>query len=142
MPHMDRHGPGGGNLIQKTPTPSASKRPSRWGKTPSVTTPGTATPSAVAAGCAATPGTPGTPMTSSTPATSMAMGMATPGRSQLMAMTPEQQQAWRWEKEVDERNRPMTDDDLDAMFPPSYKVLPPVRLTIQFLSDWMFVIAV
>ena len=33
------------------------------------------------------------------------------------SMTPEQVQAWRWEKELDERNRPLSDDELDALFP-------------------------
>lgn len=37
-------------------------------------------------------------------------------------MTPEQLQAWRWEREIDERNRPLTDEELDAMFPEGYKV--------------------
>lgn len=40
-------------------------------------------------------------------------------------MTPEQIQAYRWEREIDERNRPYTDDELDSMFPPGYKVLQP-----------------
>lgn len=43
----------------------------------------------------------------------------------LMTMTPEQLQAYRWEREIDERNRPFTDDELDSMFPPGYKVLTP-----------------
>ena len=39
------------------------------------------------------------------------------------AMTPEQMQAWRWEQELDERNRPLSDDELDALFPQDgYKV--------------------
>eukprot|EP00061_Rhincodon_typus_P014489 g41529.t1 len=38
------------------------------------------------------------------------------------SMTPEQLQAWRWEREIDERNRPLTDEELDAMFPEGYKV--------------------
>ncbi|KAF3824257.1 hypothetical protein GH733_008542 [Mirounga leonina] len=33
--------------------------------------------------------------------------------------------AWRWEREIDERNRPLSDEELDAMFPEGYKVLPP-----------------
>ena len=38
-------------------------------------------------------------------------------------MTPEQMQAWRWERELDERNRPLSDDELDALFPQEgYKV--------------------
>ena len=51
------------------------------------------------------------------------MGLATPSPGQLGAMTPEQMQAWRWEKELDERNRPLTDEELDALFPQEgYKV--------------------
>lgn len=37
-------------------------------------------------------------------------------------MTPEQLQAWRWEREIDERNRPLSDEELDAMFPEGYRV--------------------
>lgn len=33
--------------------------------------------------------------------------------------------AYRWEREIDERNRPIGDDELDGMFPEGYKVLPP-----------------
>ena len=39
-----------------------------------------------------------------------------------MSMTPEQMQAWTLQKELDERNRPLSDDDLDTMLPPGYKV--------------------
>ncbi|XP_074601253.1 splicing factor 3b subunit 1 [Brevipalpus obovatus] len=113
-PRTDR----GGDFIAETPTPSASKRRSRWDETP-------------AGGPMATPSTPSmmTPMTPLTPsgATPMgikAMAMATPGPSQLM-MTPEQMQAYRWEREIDERNRPYTEEELDALFPVGYKILPP-----------------
>ncbi|CAG0896459.1 unnamed protein product [Darwinula stevensoni] len=73
-----------------------------------------------------TPVTPGM-MTPSgvTPTGHKAMAMATPTPGHMMAMTPEQLQAWRWEKEIDERNRPLSDDDLESMFPPGYKVLQP-----------------
>merc|ERR1719228_2338471 len=60
-----------------------------------------------------------------TPVGAKAMGMATPSAAQMMQMTPEQMQAYRWEKEIDERNRPLSDDELDAMFPPGYKILQP-----------------
>ena len=43
----------------------------------------------------------------------------------LMSMTPEQLQTYRWEKEIDERNRPFTDMELDTMFPPGYQILQP-----------------
>ena len=46
--------------------------------------------------------------------------------AQLGSMTPEQVQAWRWERELDERNRPLTDDELDMLFPQEgYKILVP-----------------
>ena len=83
-----------------------------------------------------TPQTPATPLTTphqttiltpsgTTPTGPKAMGMATPTPGHLMSMTPEQLQAYRWEREIDERNRPLSDDELDAMFPPGYKVLQP-----------------
>ena len=41
-------------------------------------------------------------------------------------MTPEQMHSMRWEKEVDERNRPMTDEELDEIFPKEgYTVVKP-----------------
>lgn len=47
-------------------------------------------------------------------------------KAQLGSMTPEQIQAWRWEKELDERNRPLSDDELDILFPQEgYKILAP-----------------
>lgn len=59
-----------------------------------------------------------------TPAGALAMGLATPTPAAAGAMTPEQMQSWRWEKELDERNRPLTDEELDALFPQEgYKVL-------------------
>ena len=60
-----------------------------------------------------------------TPTGAKAMGMATPTPGHLAAMTPEQMQAYRWEREIDERNRPLSDDELETMFPPGYKVLQP-----------------
>ncbi|KAJ9601102.1 hypothetical protein L9F63_000737, partial [Diploptera punctata] len=131
-PRTDRTG--AGDLIQETPTPSASKRRSRWDETPSSQmTPGAMTPQ--------TPGTPHTPhgtphgtphatpsmMTPSgvTPTGTKAMAMATPTPESSKTVFLEQLQAYRWEREIDERNRPLSDDELDAMFPPGYKVLTP-----------------
>lgn len=127
-----------GDLIQETPTPSASKRRSRWDETPAAVTPG-ATPSG--AMTPSTPNTPATPHTpqmtpgmmtpggvtpgGTTPVGPKAIGLATPSPGQLLNMTPEQIHAFRWEREIDERNRPMTDEELDALFPPGYEILPP-----------------
>lgn len=61
--------------------------------------------------------------------------MATPTPGHVAAMTPEQLQAYRWEKEIDERNRPYTDEELDAMFPAGYKVLPPPAGTYPHIRD-------
>ncbi|KAL1462904.1 hypothetical protein WDU94_014707 [Cyamophila willieti] len=133
-PKTDRVG-AGGDLIQETPTPggASSKRRSRWDETPQATPSGAMTPSAATPG-GMTPSTPVTPHVGSTPLMtpsgvtptgSKAMAMATPTPGHLAAMTPEQIQAYRWEREIDERNRPLTDDELEAMFPPGYKVLQP-----------------
>ena len=113
-PRTDR----GGDLASETPTPGASKRRSRWDETPAGAT-GAATPSTPMM----TPMTPITP-SGATPIGIKAMAMATPSPGQLL-MTPEQMQAFRWEREIDERNRPISDDELDTLFPPGYKVLPP-----------------
>ncbi|XP_054285703.1 splicing factor 3B subunit 1 isoform X1 [Macrosteles quadrilineatus] len=111
---------GGGDLIQETPTPGASKRRSRWDETPSSQmTPGAATP------VTPHPSTPLMTPSGVTPTGQKAMAMATPTPGHLLTMTPEQLQAYRWEREIDERNRPLTDDELDTMFPPGYKVLQP-----------------
>merc|ERR1711963_1136976 len=139
-PRTDRQAPE--KIISETPTPSASKRRSRWDETPSAT-PGGATPSggvtpgATPAGATpsggATPSmmTPsGTPSNYNTPSMSTPMGpkamsMQTPHPSNLAQMTPEQLQAVRWEQEIDSRNRHISDEELDQMFPPGYKVLQP-----------------
>lgn len=76
------------------------------------------------AGAIMTPGA--TPQAGWTPGQTPA-GMVTPSPSLAQAglggpgepMTPELAQQMRWERELDERNRPLTDEELDAMFPPS-----------------------
>lgn len=40
----------------------------------------------------------------------------------LLHMTPEQMQAFTLQRELDERNRPLADDELEALLPPGYKV--------------------
>ncbi|RWS29989.1 splicing factor 3B subunit 1-like isoform X1 [Leptotrombidium deliense] len=107
-----------GDLIQETPTPSASKRRSRWDETPAVA--GVATPQTPLMTPSMTPITP----SGATPMGPKAMAMATPTPGHLL-MTPEQMQAYRWEREIDERNRPISEEELDTLFPPGYKVLPP-----------------
>jgi splicing factor 3B subunit 1 len=56
--------------------------------------------------------------------------MATPTAASQMPnmanLTPEQQQALRWDREIEERNRPLSDEELDAMFPTEgYKIMEP-----------------
>ncbi|XP_046846232.1 splicing factor 3B subunit 1-like [Xenia sp. Carnegie-2017] len=93
-----------------TPTPG-SKRRSRWDETPSAQMGG---------------GTPLVNASGITPAGAQAMNMSTPTPGQMISITPEQRQVFRWEKEIDERNRPLTDDELDAIMPKEgYKILDP-----------------
>ena len=121
-PRADRSG---GDSVSETPG-TVGKRRSRWDETPqSQRLSGPATPSLGGATPTATPSIPtGTPsFLKQTPAGAMAMGMMTPSTGLSGSMTPEQMQAWRWEKEMDDRNRPMSDDELDAIFPQDgYKV--------------------
>ena len=140
-PRTDRGG-GGEKIISETPTPSASKRKSRWDETPGAATPTPVVGGMTPSGGGMTPGmtpsgmTPGgmtpsgatpsmTPSGIATPMGQKAMAMATPSAAQMAQMTPEQLQAYRWEREIDDRNRPLSDEELDGMFPPGYKVLPP-----------------
>ncbi|KAL6622201.1 splicing factor 3B subunit 1 [Neocallimastix sp. 'constans'] len=58
------------------------------------------------------------------------MGLVTPTPNQLVQpmtpMTPEAMNAMRWEKEIDYRNRPLSDEELDSMLPTTgYKILEP-----------------
>merc|ERR1711990_102804 len=50
--------------------------------------------------------------------------MATPAPGKARPSS-ESKMANAWAVEIDERNRPLTDDELDAMLPPGYKVLDP-----------------
>lgn len=125
-------------------------RKSRWDQTPRMDatpniggmTPGGATPGGYATPGSMTPGgatpkmgsaTPGgaTPMMGgmtpggSTPIGTPAMGMATPAPGKARAGMSDAKLANNWATEIDERNRPMTDEELDAMLPPGYKVLDP-----------------
>lgn len=56
-----------------------------------------------------------------TPTGTPAMGMKTPA-APMIPMTPEQMQIYKWEKEIDDRNRFLSDEELEALFPPGYKV--------------------
>jgi len=93
------------------------------GMTPSgmsgMTTPGGGTPSGFTPG-GMTPG--GFTPSGVTPTGAKAAAMATPTPGHLMSMTPEQMQAFTWQREIDERNRPLSEEELDGMFPPGYKV--------------------
>lgn len=126
-------------------TPGASKRRSRWDLTPSQTptatgaeTPLSATANGMTTPVRFTPGgahhvgvanggmtpsmlTPG----GATPIGTPAMGLKTPAAIPRVPMTPEQAAIYKWEREIDERNRPLPDEELDALFPPGYKILAP-----------------
>jgi splicing factor 3B subunit 1 len=72
-----------------------------------------------------------TPMAGGAEKTPMRSDMMTPGGSIAAGvlsgnLTPELAQRIRLEQEIEERNRPLSDDELDAMFPATgYKILDP-----------------
>ncbi|MCL7035560.1 hypothetical protein MKW94_001225 [Papaver nudicaule] len=114
-------------------TPSAGVTPSgmTWDSTPKVSGLATPTPKRQRSRWEETPANMGsvTPMPGATPGVtpSGGIGMVTPTSGQIrQPMTPEQYNLMRWEKDIDERNRLLTDEELDSMFPQEgYKVLEP-----------------
>jgi len=48
--------------------------------------------------------------------------LATPTPSKLPPMTPEHLFATRYQQEIDERNRPLSDEELE-MFPEGYRII-------------------
>lgn len=113
-----------GNAWDATPkglvTPTPKRQRSRWDETPASIT--SATPMAGATPAAAfTPGV--------TPVGGLDLATPTPSALQLQQagfMTPEQRNLLKWEKDIEERNRPLTDEELDAILPQDgYKILEP-----------------
>ena len=115
---------------------AASRKRSRWDETPMggatqlSMAAGQMTPSYTPSGSSSAMATPvhgGITPSMNTPAGIAAMNLQTPmvNAASFVPMTPEQMQAQRWEKEIDERNRYITDEELDQMIPPGYKVLAP-----------------
>eukprot|EP00049_Salpingoeca_infusionum_P023676 m.13363 g.13363 ORF g.13363 m.13363 type:complete len:1252 (+) comp5937_c0_seq1:470-4225(+) len=109
---------GGGWDSAATPT---RKKKSRWDETPSAPVAAGATPTGKRK--SRWDETPSAAPVSATAATPNYAGMATPmmaqtpSSAQLSAMTPEQVQRYRWERDLDERNRPLSDAELDMMIP-------------------------
>lgn len=99
-------------------TPTPKRQRSRWDETPANMGGATPLPGATPA-VAFTPGV--------TPIGGVDLATPTPGMINLRgAVTPEQYNLLRWERDVEERNRPLTDEELDAMFPQEgYKILDP-----------------
>ncbi|PON44002.1 Coatomer beta subunit [Parasponia andersonii] len=98
-------------------TPTPKKQRSRWDETPA--TMGSATPMAGATPAAAH-------TTGVTLAGGAELATPTPGAINLRgSITPEQYNLLRWENDIEERNRPLTAEELDAMFPEGYKILDP-----------------
>ncbi|KAF8695941.1 hypothetical protein HU200_036817 [Digitaria exilis] len=98
-------------------TPTPKKQRSRWDETPST---GSATPGCIGAA---------TPIAHTLGPTPFgADNVATPTPSQIARglMTPEQYHLERYGRDIEERNRVLTDEELDSMLPQvGYKILEP-----------------
>ncbi|KAJ3189687.1 Splicing factor 3B subunit 1 [Irineochytrium annulatum] len=114
--------------------PGARKR-NRWDETPASESSSASAWDATPRSNATVPGTPKksrwdeTPVNynpfGATPVGPAGMGLATP-MAMNVPMTPEAVNAVRWEKEIDQRNRPMSDEELDSILPTQgYKVVEP-----------------
>ncbi|MCL7050451.1 hypothetical protein MKW94_012212 [Papaver nudicaule] len=123
------------NRWDETPTPGrvdADATPSvsgmAWDSTPKLTGFATPTPKRQRSRWDETPANIGsvTPMPGATPAGVYTPGVTPFGGIGMVTPTPGQINLMRWEKDIDERNRPLTDEELDSMFPQEgYKVLEP-----------------
>ncbi|XP_039118085.1 splicing factor 3B subunit 1 [Dioscorea cayenensis subsp. rotundata] len=100
-------------------TPTPKRQRSRWDETPAAVGAATPLPGAATPAAAFTPGV--------TPIGGVDLATPTPSAIKFSgAITPEQYNLLRWERDIEERNRPLTDEELDAMFPQEgYKVLDP-----------------
>ncbi|KAJ3696270.1 hypothetical protein LUZ60_001647 [Juncus effusus] len=100
-------------------TPTPKRQRSRWDETPANGGVTPVTPSGATPGVAYTPGI--------TPLGGVDLATPTPNSLNLKGpMTPEQYNLMRWERDIEERNRPLTDEELDSMFPQEgYKILDP-----------------
>lgn len=100
-------------LPVKSATTERPKKRSRWGEAPITAVANVAlTPRLIDIGGETPTGTP-------------IMNMATPTPSQMGGMTPALLSSQRGEVEMYERNRPLTDEELDDMLPPGYRIVPP-----------------
>ncbi len=90
---------------------SAKSGRSRWDETPM-------------SGVVGVGGFGATPMSASGLMTPMGMGM---GMGGVVKLSVEEQQLRRIQHDIDERNRPLTDEELDEIFPEGYEVLVPPR---------------
>ncbi|KAJ0985180.1 hypothetical protein J5N97_003536 [Dioscorea zingiberensis] len=100
-------------------TPTPKRQRSRWDETPAAVGAATPLPGAATPAAAFTPGV--------TPIGGVDLATPTPSAIKFSgAITPEQYNLLRWERDIEERNRPLTDEELDSMFPQEgYKILDP-----------------
>eukprot|EP00730_Choanoeca_flexa_P013720 TRINITY_DN5630_c0_g1_i1.p1 TRINITY_DN5630_c0_g1~~TRINITY_DN5630_c0_g1_i1.p1 ORF type:complete len:1239 (+),score=416.89 TRINITY_DN5630_c0_g1_i1:132-3848(+) len=106
----------------KADSGAGGRKKSRWDATP------TMDPTAGGAMIASTPMAGAGVNFGATPTGAQAMGAATPRLTaqQMAGMTPEQVHTYRVARELDERNRPQSDDELDQLIPvDGFKILAP-----------------
>ena len=97
----------GGETPSMTPRDKGGMTPSMGSETPSGMTPGGLTPGGT------------------TPVGPRAAHMQTPAPGSKRQFTSNAEMQHKWNVEIDERNRPLSDEEIDAMLPPGYKVLEP-----------------
>uniref|UniRef100_A0A7E4WAT1 SF3b1 domain-containing protein n=1 Tax=Panagrellus redivivus TaxID=6233 RepID=A0A7E4WAT1_PANRE len=117
------HADGDDDFEAKAAQGSVRGRRSRWDLTPSAESSRfDFTPKVEAGG--ATPAYGMATPSGATPIGPMAMGMKTPAHV-IIPGTPEQITLQRHQMDIDIRNQPISDEELDALFPPGYKIWPP-----------------
>ena len=118
-------GAGSGAAASIDETPRAR---SRWDETPQVASGGTSFNASMETPVSGSFGSMETPVGASGLETPVHPHASTSSAAQQLhpsLMTPEHLSAMRWEREVEARNRPWTDEELDAMFPDGYEIVEP-----------------
>ena len=116
---------GAGAAASTDETPRAR---SRWDETPQVASGGTSFNASMETPVSGSFGSMETPVGASGLETPVHPHASTSSAAQQLhpsLMTPEHLSAMRWEREVEARNRPWTDEELDAMFPDGYEIVEP-----------------
>uniref|UniRef100_A0A7S3CEM8 Splicing factor 3B subunit 1 n=1 Tax=Chloropicon roscoffensis TaxID=1461544 RepID=A0A7S3CEM8_9CHLO len=120
-----------GNRWDQTPVAATPKQRSRWDETPQVASgsfPSGAETPLMSGGGGAYLETPLHPESG--------FGAMPQGPQDPSSLSQESLNALRWEKDIEARNKPWTDEEIDAIIPDGYKIVPPPESYVPITTPW------